>query len=560
MKMQYFFILCFSFSQFIGNVCSSLPASTKILSDSASILIEELTLGVTVTSFDVADISHPSVVVQEVIEFQSQISVEIKTQKGSIYVAPQQEFYELTQGVFVAAGDLKKHNILVSRNHGNIECRDVALHCLSTPTNFYKLSLSGPDLFFSTDLELLTHNFAPTASLIPALIKEFAGVAIIAYVSLQGKTEFFANLELGKNQAFKNIAMFTEPYTRQLPSNNPLGVSYVANPPLIAGIKPDQKMYHHMRQYPQLYSPMIVTAEMNRDGDVVCTLLTMHLNSFDGKTNWYAKQVVGREAFSRQHSFIKIFVQEEDKKQSLELRKFITTWPPAMYAQLFKSTLGIAHEIKIFKPYGCFDRTIHGVVFGMHAIRRMVEKKIAPSQVLHVVAHGKCIGARHPERIIFYDQPLDLAVVIEKISKKILNVGTYSTDIKNLNEATPEQEEAEKRQKEEAEKKEKERKEAEEKESGDSDSDIDQIDDNKIKHILQGKHNWDKFGLGGDLNNNDPGRWEKIKTIVRDVLKKGLEEPYGSAFKKSKIVNGNIVEVSYIVINGIKRVSNAWVR
>ena len=191
----------------------------------------------------------------------------------------------------------------------------------------------------------------------------------------------------------------------------------------------------------------------------------------------------------------------------------------------------------------------------MHAIRRMVEKKIAPSQVLHVVAHGKCIGARHPERIIFYDQPLDLAVVIEKISKKILNVGTYSTDIKNLNEATPEQEEAEKRQKEEAEKKEK-----EEKETGDSDSDIDQIDDNKIKHILQGKHNWDKFGLGGDLNNNDPGRWEKIKTIVRDVLKKGLEEPYGSAFKKSKIVNGNIVEVSYIVINGIKRVSNAWVR
>ena len=51
---------------------------------------------------------------------------------------------------------------------------------------------------------------------------------------------------------------------------------------------------------------------------------------------------------------------------------------------------------------------------------------------------------------------LDLAVVTEKISKKILNVGTYSTDIKNLNEATPEQEEAEKRQKEEAAKKEQE--------------------------------------------------------------------------------------------------------
>jgi hypothetical protein len=219
---------------------------------------------------------------------------------------------------------------------------------------------------------------------------------------------------------------------------------------------------------------------------------------------------VGREAFSRQHSFVKIFVQEEGKKQLAELRTFITTWPPAMYGQLFKSKLGILDEIKRFKPYGFFDRTIHGAVFGMNAIRRMIEKNIAPSQVLHVVAHGKCIGARHPERLIFYDQLLNLAVVTEKISKKVLNIGAYSIDIQNLNEAMPEQEEVAKRQKEKAEEKEQEKKKQEEKEKEDIESDIDHINVDRISHYLQEKHNWRK--LVPDNN------WEKIKPIVSEYL------------------------------------------
>ena len=48
---------------------------------------------------------------------------------------------------------------------------------------------------------------------------------------------------------------------------------------------------------------------------------------------------------------------------------------------------------------------------------------ITPSQALYTVAHGKCLGAWHPERLIFYDQSLDIAVVIDKKTKKILNVG-----------------------------------------------------------------------------------------------------------------------------------------
>ena len=555
MIVRLFLVIYALINGLIFNLHAGLPAGTQILTGASLVPIEQLVTGTMVTSFNAADYSYPQVVVEEITELEGTTIVEIKTDFGSVYADPQQKFYDAMLDDFVPAAELCCQSILVSRNRGSIKCLGVTLH--DRPTKYYKLSCSGPDLFFSTDLELLTHNFAPAASLIPALMQEFAGVAIIAYAYVQGKTEFFDNLTLGKNQAFKNIDVFADQYKKGLPSNNKLNVSFITTPQLIAGIKPDAHLYNHMRQYPQLYSPMIVTAEMNRDGDVICTLWTIHLSHSDGKVNMYNKQAVGRKAFSRQHSFVKIFVQDEDKKQQLELHKFITTWPPAMYAQLFKSTLGILDEIKRFKPYGFFDRTIHGGVFGMHAIRRMVEKNIAPSQVLHVVARGKCIGARHPERLIFYDQQLDLAIVIEKISKKILNVGTYSTDIKNLNEATPEQEEAEKRQKEEAAKKEK-----EEKESGDSDSDIDQIDDNKIKHILQGKHNWDKLGLGGDLNNNDPGRWEKIKTIVRDVLKKGVEEPYknGGGSVKSLNIKGEAVDVTYKIIAGTVRVGSAWVR
>ena len=58
------------------------------------------------------------------------------------------------------------------------------------------------------------------------------------------------------------------------------------------------------------------------------------------------------------------------------------------------------------------------------------------------------------------------------------------------------------------------------------------------------------------------GDGEKIKTIVRDVLKKGLEEPYknGGGSVKSLNIKGETVDVTYKIIAGTVRVGSAWIR
>jgi len=87
---------------------------------------------------------------------------------------------------------------------------------------------------------------------------------------------------------------------------------------------------------------------------------------------------------------------------------------------------------------------------------------------------------------------------------------------------------------------------------------IDNLDKNKKGHIVQDKHNWDK--LIPDPKN--PDNWDKIATIISTVLANGVEKVYknGPAFIKTLDIEGNIVEVTYIIIDGIKVISDAWIR
>jgi len=83
-----------------------------------------------------------------------------------------------------------------------------------------------------------------------------------------------------------------------------------------------------------------------------------------------------------------------------------------------------------------------------------------------------------------------------------------------------------------------------------------QTDPKKVAHILEEKHFWNRF----NLDPKDPKDREKIIAIIQTVLASGTEEKYGIALKKSLEICGEIVEVTYKIIDGVLRISDAWVK
>ena len=85
---------------------------------------------------------------------------------------------------------------------------------------------------------------------------------------------------------------------------------------------------------------------------------------------------------------------------------------------------------------------------------------------------------------------------------------------------------------------------------------IESINDNDKNHILQDKHNWDKLVP----DPKDPNSWHKIATIIYTVLKYGQNEPYKGVRSKAFEIGGEIIQVTYKYVDGILRISDAWVK
>ena len=84
---------------------------------------------------------------------------------------------------------------------------------------------------------------------------------------------------------------------------------------------------------------------------------------------------------------------------------------------------------------------------------------------------------------------------------------------------------------------------------------IEKLDDNKIKHIIEGSkgkdHKWEKVSSRKD--------WKEIKKIIKEVMEMGQEKPYGRAQLRSKKIKGHVVEVTYVEIDRIRMISDGWV-
>ena len=87
---------------------------------------------------------------------------------------------------------------------------------------------------------------------------------------------------------------------------------------------------------------------------------------------------------------------------------------------------------------------------------------------------------------------------------------------------------------------------------------VNRIDENRKTHILQDKHNWHELVP----DPKDPNNWGKIATIISTVLANGVEKVYknGPAYIKSLEIEGKVVEVVYRIIDGVVRISDAWIQ
>ncbi len=84
---------------------------------------------------------------------------------------------------------------------------------------------------------------------------------------------------------------------------------------------------------------------------------------------------------------------------------------------------------------------------------------------------------------------------------------------------------------------------------------LDELSQNKINHILDGSkganHHWEKIV---------PNRsWEDIKNVIANVMQNGTETPYKNVSTRILNIDGFDVQVVYKVVDGIARISDAWV-
>lgn len=80
---------------------------------------------------------------------------------------------------------------------------------------------------------------------------------------------------------------------------------------------------------------------------------------------------------------------------------------------------------------------------------------------------------------------------------------------------------------------------------------VSKLDKNKINHIMQSKHNWNKVTKNG--------KWDEVSQVISHVMRYGTESSYKSVKKKTLKMNNHTVVVTFKRVNGEIKISNEWV-
>jgi hypothetical protein len=220
-----------------------------------------------------------------------------------------------------------------------------------------------------------------------------------------------------------------------LPENYKITSPKICPDPSFGGVRLDINMYQEMASFPLRYGGLYPLALMNSSGDVTCVIFCTRFSHRVNEVNpRFEFDEIGRDIYPRAHPFVKDFIEAEDKAQLDSLKTAIKKWPSDLIKKLFKSKITVKEKKKLREQYAKLDQIIYGNPFGIEAVYHMAEKNLAPSLVLQTIKYGGRGILCNPDYFVYFDAPKDIAVLIEKGTKKVIDVGYYSSDMGSLSD------------------------------------------------------------------------------------------------------------------------------
>ena len=141
----------------INSLLPSIISGTLIKTPNGYKTIENITIGDSLISYNNG--LMPTTVTHTSKTFTDTLII-ITTQKGKIYVCPDQQFFDPIMQQWIAAKDLTITNTFLDANFNYCACLNVEM--IKAPeTIIYHLSTMFPHNFFATNQKLLIHNAIP---------------------------------------------------------------------------------------------------------------------------------------------------------------------------------------------------------------------------------------------------------------------------------------------------------------------------------------------------------------------------------------------------------------
>lgn len=427
---------------------SGLISGTKLVTPTGDDFVEAMSVGQVITGYDLLHEGLVPAEIKGITEYTVEQVVLIRMGKDSICASPDQLFYESTRHDFVAAKDIKPGDLFVTQEHTLCVCSGI--EHINVSMTMYDIELEEPHLFFVSDAHILAHNamayFAPAAGWFVEALKAFACFCVsrvclytdrpTGILSTPQQVEEKINNDTNN---FSHNYYFT--YDEKKVGHHKYGENYRDNfsqpttqPLTLGGITIDLKTSQERILFPRRYGPLYLVAFMAGSGNVVCSMWVIRFSCRgDEGQAIFVTDRLGEETFRRDNPFVAEFVKAEDAKQLDDLRTLVKSWPTEVKTKLFTSNMSIAEEADCVRAqHDFYEKRIYGILFGVHAIYRMAEKRIPPSLVRHAIKHGKVQQAHNPDHVLCSDATTNVAVIVNKHPIKIINIG-YCSEAQELN-------------------------------------------------------------------------------------------------------------------------------
>ena len=213
-----FFICLFSFFFLFltPEISPSILSGTLIKTCDGLIAVEDLCVGDYVIGVDPCDGSFINSRINKISKNVTDIVFIIETYDGLIYAPEDQLFYDPELDEWVYAQDLTPNNILIDYDGYDVPCLNI--ESLRVQAFVYEISLTSPHVFFASDLQILTHNYAAVGarfiSFFGELVKRPEVVVRAARTVGAAVTGFVAKRvlrnQINKKNLVKQAAMFNK--------------------------------------------------------------------------------------------------------------------------------------------------------------------------------------------------------------------------------------------------------------------------------------------------------------------------------------------------------------